>query len=766
MRHKHKIIVCPNEEKIRILEEMQKNSTLENVTFYTKKQFFQEYYFSYDEKAIYYCMKKYHWNLDVCKTYLQYLYVVDIHKTYQNSKIVFLQELKKELMNNQFLTMSHYSFLDSDIEVRYYYDLDRYEEEMLTTTIGIPECKFEHSVYEFSTMEEEVNAVALEILKLLKNNIPIQHIYLSNVSSDYYYTLKRIFSYYHIPIEIPFQYSIYSTEVISNYFKTGELEVTEDNSFLVEKITSVLGKYVDFNLEEKEVQSMIIDDLKHTYFPTIKYSSCIQIRDLFLQGFGEDDYVFVLGFNQDVLPVTKNDIEYIDDHSKKEVSMYTTMEWNQRLKKITIYLLSNIKHLFLSYKKESPFSHFYPSSLIQDLGLEVITDYFDDYHYSSFYNQLRLADGYDSYALYGEKTPIYELLKEHVRIPYRTYSHQFSGIDKDLYWKNLPYPLTLSYTSLNCFNECQFHYYLQCVLKLNTFEETFPSYIGNMYHKILSLCYNPSFDFEEEYEKYLKRRELSLKERILLVRIKKDLLELLEVIKKQKYLTGFDEVLTEEKVEIPLDKELSVTFMGYIDKIMYYKNIEDTYFSIIDYKTGSIDTNIEPMKYGLHMQLPVYLYLIHYGKVFQNPIFTGIYYQNILFPYPSWSLKLEDEKKKRYYLKGYSTDKTELLERFDTTYQDSEYIQSMKYSEDKGFGPYTKVMDDDTLYRLVQYTKNIISDKTDEILNGNFKINPKVYNMKNDSCRLCHFHDICYMKDSDLVYLNKVEDLSFLGGEE
>ena len=118
---------------------------------------------------------------------------------------------------------------------------------------------------------------------------------------------------------------------------------------------------------------------------------------------------------------------------------------------------------------------------------------------------------------------------------------------------------------------------------------------------------------------------------MFLIRIKKDLLKLIETLKNQQLLTGYDEALYEKKIDIELDKKVSVIFTGTIDKIMYYKKIEDTYFTLVDYKTGFIDTHIEPMKYGLHMQLPVYLYLIHYSKVFANPIFTGIYYQNIIF---------------------------------------------------------------------------------------------------------------------------------------
>jgi ATP-dependent helicase/DNAse subunit B len=166
------------------------------------------------------------------------------------------------------------------------------------------------------------------------------------------------------------------------------------------------------------------------------------------------------------------------------------------------------------------------------------------------------------------------------------------------------------------------------------------------------------------------------------------------------------------------------------------------------------------------MQLPVYLYLIHYGRVFSNPIFTGIYYQNILFPYPTWSEKLEKEKKERTYLQGYSTDNVDILERFDSTYQDSELIRSMKYTPEKGFGAYSKVLDDDTLYQMIQYTKDMIDKETNSILDAKFPIQPKIYAGDNIACKYCEYRDLCYVKEKDYKYLDKVEDLSFLGGEE
>jgi ATP-dependent helicase/DNAse subunit B len=85
---------------------------------------------------------------------------------------------------------------------------------------------------------------------------------------------------------------------------------------------------------------------------------------------------------------------------------------------------------------------------------------------------------------------------------------------------------------------------------------------------------------------------------------------------------------------------------------------------------------------------------------------------------------------------------------------------------DKGFGTYSKVIDDDTLFEMVQFTKNMIDQKTDEILSADFRIDPKVYGDKNVSCRYCSFRDLCYKSEEDTIYYDKVDDLSFLGGEE
>lgn len=764
------LVICPNEEKIKILHSLEQQNKLYNIKFMTKQEYLNNYFFTYQDNAILYLMKKYHYKVDVCKVYLKYLYVIDENKIYQNKKINFLQKLKKELIQENLLEYNpaFKEYLKNKKKVVLNYPkLDLYEKKALEVEKKDPVEEKELTVTEYKTMEEEVNGVALKIISLIKKNVDINKIYLTNVTSDYFYTIDRIFSYYHIPINLPRKTPIYGTKIVKDYLKDEPLNLEQDNK-ITKKLVSILNSLVSIKDDSKEYHDLLLSKIKSATLSSEEYQDAIQVKDLDQEDFFDDEYVFVLGMNQDNLPKLEKDTDYISDKDKKELDLYTTDEKNKQAKNSLIETLYKIKNLYLSYKLQTPFQSMYPSSIIEEYKIKVVEKEQDNYSHSNLYNELRLGSKLDTYNRYKEVSPMLKELFTHYNIPYQTYDNSFKGINHDTYLENLPYPLKLSYTSINSYNECKFKYYLNYVLKINTYEDTFAAFIGSLYHKILQLYKYPNFNFEESYQKYLEKRELSLKEKVLLVRLKKELLELLEQEKKQDLIFGYNEELHEQRIEIPLKKDIEVIFTGTIDKIMYYKKVEDTYFTIIDYKSGTVDTRLEKLKYGLSMQLPVYLFLINNSKVFDNPIFTGIYYQNILFNYPSFDKKpIEDIKKERIKLQGYSTDDLSILSRFDPTYENSEVIKSMKYT-DKGFSRFSKVLSDSDVYHIITYTKKEIIKDMNEILQGDFNINPKIYDGKDISCEYCNFKDICYKSQKDVVYLDKVTDLSFLdeGGEE
>ena len=543
-------------------------------------------------------MNKYNYNLDVAKVYLKNMYVIDTNKDYKSSKLNLLKELKIDLISNNLLKFNNIFrdyIKDKEIIIKNYYDLDKYEEEALNYKVIIPETSLNIKVVECDTLEIEVNNVCLNILDLLNKGIDINKIFLSNVSNDYLYTVDKLFSYYNIPINLDMNYSIYSTKVVNDYLNTNELDLdNQDNLKINRKLVNVISSLSRLDNTKESFKKILIDKLKNTNIGTTRLKNAVNVIDINKRSIKDDEYVFVLGFNQDNLPKMEKDIEYITDDIKDEVSMYKTSYKNKKSKDALVYILSNIKNLYISYKNKTPFSTFYPSSIINDLHLEVIKPSIDNFTNSNIYNELRLGEKLDEFYKYGDKEDNLEKLNNHYNIPYNTYSNEYTGIDNKKYLSSIKEPLNMSYSSMNDYSECGFKYYIKHVINLSVYEEKFPAFLGSLYHRILSIYKRTNFDYEKEFSEYLKSRELSFKEKVLLIKIKEDLKELIESLKKQQLLTGYDEEYLEKKLEVPLDnKKISVIFKGFVDKIMYYKNIEDIYYIIVDYKTGYIDPNIE-----------------------------------------------------------------------------------------------------------------------------------------------------------------------------
>ena len=765
-KDKLNIIVTPNSNKMKLLDTFSNEKDLHNIKFMTKNEFINNYYYSYDDKTILYLLKKYHLNIDIVKVYLSYMNIIDINKEYKSNKINNLKEIKKDLLTNNLLIENKYFknyISNSNVIVSNYYDLDKYEEDALNTKIEFNEIDYSNDVYEFNTLEDEIVFICTKIIDLLNSGVGINKIYLTGSTNDYYYTIKRIFNYFNIPINITNNSKIYSTTVVQDFINTNKLDLN-NNLDLNKKLLSIKNNLVDIEDDSSEYKEILLDKIKNSKLKKETLDNAVNIIDLFERDIEDDEYVFLLGFNMDIFPSIDKDIDYISDNEKSELPLYKTTYKNIRRKKALINILSKIKNITISYHLLTSFDTYYPSPLIDEYNFNVIKDYEVINDKSNFYNKLLLTKYLDLYTTYNEEKDNLKELLTHYNIPYKTYSNEYSLISD--YTKNIKVPLKFSYTSLNCYNECHFKYYLKYVLKIEDYDSTFASFIGSMFHDILTKVFDDDFDFEKEYKSYLSDKELTNKEKLLLVRIKEELKDLIEIEKKQVLLTGYNNSYYEKHLEIPLNKKVDSIFHGFIDRILYHENNYFNY-SIMDYKSGTIDTDILPMKYGLHLQLPSYLYLIEKSNEFNNPKFTGIYYQNILFDRPTWSLKESDFEKiitDNTKLVGYSTDDLERLEKFDPTYESSELIKSMSYTDK--FSSYTKLLSDEEVDKMTDYTEKIISKSIDDIIERDFKINPKIYKKKDISCKYCKFKDICFKTYDDTEFLDTVEDLDFLGGDE
>lgn len=322
------LIICPNEQKSKILEKLEQENKLYNLKFMTKKEYLDNYFFTYKDNALLYLMKKYHYKVDVCKVYLNCLYVIDENKVYQNKKLLFLQNLKKELQEQGLLeyNSSFKDYLKGKRKVVLNYPkLDLYERIALETEEIVTKDQKELVVTEYKTMEEEVNGIALKILKLFNEKVSINKIYLTNVTNDYLYTIDRIFSYYKIPINLNIKYPIFGTKIVKDYLQEEKLDL-ENSNRITKKLVSILNSLIDLKDESKEYKELLISKIKSASVSSEEYKNAVQVKNLENEEFLEDEYVFVLGLNQDNLPKLEKDTDFISDKDKQEVKLYTTDE--------------------------------------------------------------------------------------------------------------------------------------------------------------------------------------------------------------------------------------------------------------------------------------------------------------------------------------------------------------------------------------------------------------------------------------------------------
>lgn len=781
------IILTTNNEKKKILLN---NQQLINIKIYTISEFNKLFYFDYNLRTIKYIMDQYNVIYDIAKIYLNNMYYLE-DKTYQNPKLQFLLKLKKDLIQQKLLKINRL-FINSLPNHRViFYNLPETKEllftqnklsnitdvEIINSEEIIPK---KHQIYEIDTIENEVVFVANKICNLINSGFSPSNIYLTNLNDSYRKLIKRIFPMFNLPITLEEQQSIYGTFIVTKFFelydndisKTLEAVKTLVNSKEAEEIYNQLitavNKYAAFD-DYKIIYSMLKQDLKGIKIKTKDLENSIHEQNLDYP-FNEDDYIFVMSFNQGILPVIHKDEEYLTDKDKEELSISYTVDYNLNERRALIKKLNCLNNVIITYKLKADGEDFNISNINEVLNYEIIRNNIIENKYSNLYNKIKLNSLKDEFYKYGTKSSqLYTLNKHYLTLQYNTYQHSFTGINQNDFKEYLNNRLTLSYSSIDKYNRCPFSYYANYILKLNIYEETFFQIIGTLFHKILE-CFNQSnLSYDELWNQEINNieHEFTPKEQFFLKRLKTELAFIIETIKEQENFTDLKDELHEERVYTSLSGNMQITFTGIIDKIKYKEENGQTIIAIIDYKTGNPNLSLTSIPYGIDMQLPIYIYLAKNSRKLKNVKIAGFYFQKILNNEITVdnSSSYEQLKKKNLLLQGYSNENIDILSVFDKSYMDSNIIKGMKLKKDYSFYSYTKVLSDEKINHICDIVEAQIKNSAQKISEAEFPIAPRKIGKENKGCALCKFKDLCYTTADDIVELKELTKEDILGGD-
>ena len=753
------LIICPSDYKLKLLKEFNDNKLLLNVSFLSIGEYKRNYYFDYDYKAIKYLVDNYQLSVSNASEILENLYYVE-DKDYKNNKLNDLVKYKKELNNLLIYNPLFKNYISNKhIIVAGYGKLDELTKSMFADDTTFIEYTYKDKHYDIKKakdIEIEVEHVYNSIFELLKSGVDINKIYLLNVADEYSFYIKRYNTYYPFKINYKSNDSLYGLDITKQFLNRLDNKqdlykyLVSSNSEYVNNLINIINKYCEYD-DLNEVRQLIIEDLKNTHLSN-NYSDVIKCVNMFTD-FDDDEHVFFLGFN-DLIPTMKKDTSYITDNIRHLVNMEGIEQDNKLIKENTINYLSNINNLYLSYSESTPFNSHNKQILFNDVTyIDIVndnkhSDSLNKYKYSKMLDDLNKYGSLDSdiddmYATYGVND-------------YATYDNSYKKFDAGIK------DVDLSYSSMNSYYECGFKYYLNKVLRVDKYDDSFYTFSGGVIHYVLSkLVENSSLDFDTlwdegiELERY---KPQTSNEVFFMNKMKDEIKQDFEVIKDQKVASSFTDVECEKEVRVKLNNHTK--FNGKIDKILKDKDN----VCVIDYKTGDNKIESELFEYGLSLQLPSYLFLLKNSKEYKDSKVIGFYLQHLINKDNKYDSKktLDEVKAESLKLNGFTNSDDNNYTLIDNELEpggSSSVVRSLRLTkEGKFYSNNYNVISDKEIDDLVKLVEAKILEASDNITNSNFDINPKRYDNKDKSCTYCEYKDICYKRINNYVdFIKKVD---------
>ncbi len=777
------LVIVNDLDKERIIKKISAKETLIPCKVLGYREFLKKFYLNSTNETLYDIKEKYHTTIEIAEMLLENL--VDLpRKPVDSKKITFLQQMKKDLLDRGLLqeNKSFYERLKQQILVFYHLkDFSKEQEEIIQKCLAITKVKIIEEqelpaenikVYECPTKKEEVIHILKMIAKQIQASVPIEKIYIANLDETYRELFQTYGKMFHIEFTLK-NTDTYLGTIITTTFLNASSSIEETIEELSKKyskpeeqenIKAIINQCNAYPFIKSEVErkEFIKHALQKEKVKRPKNSKSVHEIDLLKQEIEEDSWVYIVGFTEGTTPQIWKDEDFLNDQEKSLIGKSTSKEKNKAEEKKWQCKMKTLKNMVITYPKLDGKVEKYPSHLIENEQITLVTETDDLFAYSNQYNKLKLGTYLDQYEKYGIREDALDRLRmTYPSIEYKSYQNQFKPFKK--FTKE---NLAISYSSLDTFFHCPFRYYVSNILNLKDKTASFNQQIGTLFHQILKDSYTKGFDFEQDFQKQTAQINFqTIQENFFLQKLKKDLKRVLEVLKKQEENLPFT-ILQEQKVEYELPIEPACKLTGILDKMFVLEKENQTLLSVVDYKTGNPNLDLNNLVYGINLQLPIYLLLLK-KLPYQNSKVIGFYLQKILPQIPKQDhIHTEEElKQEKLKLEGYSTDCESWLKEFDSTYEDSKKISHMKKTA-KGFYTYAKVLSEEAMDKIQNLAEEKVMEAAKKIQAGQFFIEPIRIGNQLVGCEYCKYQDLCYRKEQDIKNVEEIKNLEWLGGKK
>ena len=763
---KEGFIICDNDTKQQILKNQK---DFKNYMFLTYQELKDKLTFTVDKKAIFKVMNAYNVSYFMAKEYLESVKLIE-NKNYNIPKLDSLVSIYNYLENNNLIIKDKLfknrlsNFPVTFINPDYNKDYLKLKNEVSKYTTweevnSFNKKEYKPTVYEFNTILDEALFIFNKIIDLVNSGVSLNKIYIVN-NEEYRYIFKRLSRNYKVSVNFNSNENILSSNIVRDflnecYYKDTFKEVLEqlnDNDPLYSNIVNVINNYGLKDIKPLACIELLKNVFKEIKYPAVKYVEAVNLisNKSILK---DDEYVFYPGFNLGVVPKIYAEEAFLNDKLLEVLEGNPSYIKNQNEKQNTINFITLNKNVYITYKKMNGVKTVEPSLLIKELGLDVTTPNIE-LGYSKIEDDLRLTSYYDKLIKYNEGNSLLSKYGIH-DVSYKTYNNKFKGVDKDLVEKRYSErKLNLSYSSMKLFYQCPFYFFAEKVLDLGEYETTLATRLGTYSHAVLERSYQNDFDFEGVVEEEISKNAVDSKDVFFFNQMKSFLANTISYNKEFESKTIFTNYDLEKNIKLDFN---TFTFEGFIDKVMYHIEGDDTYAVIIDYKTGSDVATLDNIEYGLNLQLPVYMLLLKNNELFKgkNLHIIGFYLQKVKIVLFNDKKDIDSQIRDNLKLQGFTVRDIKLINMFDPGFEKSEYIKSLSTLKDGGFGRYAKLFEKEDQDKIINLTNDLIVKAGSSILNGEYKIEPKKIDGKNISCAFCKYKDLCYMSYEDELDLPK-----------